>query len=395
MDEVFTDPELLAIVPEPSEEDFRALKKSMEEHGQLEPIIVWKDAHSGKPYIIDGHSRYKICKQLGFEPKLERKNFESWFDAIRYAINVNSNRRHLTPMQRVQIAFRQIEIEKQIALKRQKSTLPKKGQKGFQKMPNGIHTGNTCDIVSEKTGIPSRTVARYKKILDEGSADLIRKVISGKKTAAGAERTIKLEKSQTKDIPLPEGKYKVILCDAPYKYDYEGEGAPDYPTLSEEEIINLKDMEGRPVLDLFADDSVIFFWSPMPKLEEALRILQTWGFSYKTSIVWSKEKGGISQQGPGYYAIATCEQVLVATRGKPGVPLPNNRPLGILRAPRAKHSQKPEILRHWIEKMYPNEKYLELFARQTVSGWIPWGNQLDFPDVKASDTKGILDYFED
>lgn len=398
MVELHINPELLVVVPEPTKEDYTALKKSIQANGQHTPIIVWKDPSSGNTFIIDGHSRNEACKELGIEPAIEYKEFESWLDATKYAIQVNSNRRHLTQLQKVELAMRELQIEKKLAKQRQQSTLPKKGQKGFQKsVPNGIHTGNTCDVVSKKTGIPTRTVARLKKILDEGSDELKQKVASGKKSAASAERQINLEKIHTNPIKLPEGKYKIVLCDVPYKYDYEGEGAPNYPTLTEEDIVCLKDKEGRPVTDLFAKDAVILFWAPMPKLEEALRIVHAWGFTYKTAIVWSKEKEGISQQGTGYYTIATCELVLIATKGKPGIPLPKNRPLGILRAPRTKtHSEKPSILRHWIEKMYPNEKYLELFAREPTTGWTAWGNQLDIAETTEPDAtkKGTLDDFE-
>ena len=375
-------------------EDFEALKKSIQVHGQLQPMTVWKEPFSQKTFIVDGHSRYKACKQLGITPDIEYKRFSGWDDVKLYAIQVNSDRRHLSQIQKVQLALKEIEIEKKLAQERQKSTLPTKGQKGFQKsVPNGMHTGNTCDIVSEKTGISPRTVARLKKIIDEGSEEMKRDVASGKKSAAFAERFIRMEKIHTNPIPLPDGKYKVILCDAPYKYDYEAEGAPNYPTLSEEEIIDLKDIKGRPITDVFASDAIIFFWAPMPKLQEALHILQAWGFSYKTAMVWSKEKEGVSQQGTGHYVIGTCEQILIATKGKPGVPLPKNRPIGILRAPRTRvHSQKPDILKHWIEKMYSNEKYLELFARETTNGWTPWGNHLDIrPPDTTSAKKGTLD----
>lgn len=389
-------PELFALVPEPTKEDFAALKKSIQDNGQHKPITVWKEQFSGNVFIVDGHSRNEACKQLGIEPNIEYKEFENWLEAKKYAIHVNSNRRHLIQLQKVALALQEIEIEKELAKKRQKSTLPKEGQKGFQKLtPNGMYTGNTCDIVSEKTGISPRTVARLKRILDDGSEELKRDVASGKKSTASAERLIKLEKTHTNPIPLPEGKYKIVLCDVPYKYDYEAEGAPNYPTLSEEQIACLKDKQGRPITDVFAADTVIFFWAPPPKLEEALRIIKAWGFSYKTAIVWSKEKEGISQQGTGHYIVATCELILVATKGQPGVPQPKNRPLGILRALRTNHSQKPDILRHWIEKMYPNEKYLELFARETIKGWTGWGDQLDIQKTKQSDTKkGTLDYFE-
>ena len=398
MVDLHINPELFAIVPEPTKEEYLALKKSIGGDGQHKPIIVWKDPVSEKTYIIDGHTRNEACKELGIEPKFEYVKFESWLHAMKYAVEVNMLRRHLSTLQKVEMAIREIEIEKKIAEQRQKQTLPKDGQKGFQKleMPNGIHTGRTIDLVSEKTGIPSRTVARIKRILDEGSDELKQAVASGKTSPAYAERMIKKEKMRSNPIPLPKNKFRIIYCDVPYKYDYELEGAPNYPTLSEEEIIHLKDNEGNPITSVFAQDAVILFWAPPPKLEEALRILKGWGFTYKTGIVWSKEKEGISQEGTGHYIRATCELLLIATKGAPGTPLPKDRPLGILKFPRTKiHSQKPDIMRQWIMKMYPNEKYLELFARETVNGWTGWGDQLDLDTAKSpAIKKGTLDDYE-
>ena len=392
--ELYVSAELLVLVPKPSKEDFESLKKSIQDNGQHTSIIVWKESITNKTYIIDGHSRNEACKQLGMEPKIENKEFESWDDAMLYAVQVNSKRRHLTDMQKVELALREIEIERKLAEQRQKSTVPKTGQKGFQKLPNGMHTGNTCDVVASKTGLSSRTVARHKKILDEGSEELKRKVASGQKSPAAAERQINLEKIHTNPIPLPEGKYKVILCDVPYKYDLEGRGAPNYPTLEKEDIILLKDKKGRPITDVFADNAIIFFWVPPPKLEDALAILKYWGFTYKTKITWSKEIEGISQKGIGHYIMATCEDILIATKGKPGVPEPKNRSLGILRAPRTIHSKKPDMLRHWIEKMYPAQKYLELFAREPAKGWTAWGDQLDIKEIPTSTKKCTLDDYE-
>ena len=398
MVDLHINPELFAIVPEPTKEEYLALKKSIGGDGQHKPIIVWKDPVSEKTYIIDGHTRNEACKELGVEPKIEYMEFESWLHAMKYAVEVNMLRRHLSTLQKVEMAIREIEIEKKIAEQRQKQTLPKDGQKGFQKleMPNDIHTGRTIDLVSEKTGISSRTVARIKRILDEGSDELKQAVASGKTSPAYAERMIKKEKMRSNPIPLPKNKFRIIYCDVPYKYDYELEGAPNYPTLSEEEIINLKDNEGNSITSVFAQDAVILFWAPPPKLEEALRILKGWGFTYKTGIVWSKEKEGISQEGTGYYIRATCELLLIATKGAPGTPLPKDRPLGILKFPRTRiHSQKPDIMRQWIMKMYPNEKYLELFARETANGWTGWGDQLDLDTTKSLVTKkGTLDDYE-
>lgn len=117
--------ELFTLVPEPTKEDLIALKKSIEEYGQYEPIIVWKDPVSDKVFIIDGHSRNEVCKKIEIEPKIEYKEFDSWDDAMLYAVHVNGKRRHLSESQKIQLAFREIEIEKKLADKRQKLTIPK------------------------------------------------------------------------------------------------------------------------------------------------------------------------------------------------------------------------------------------------------------------------------
>ena len=40
------------------------------------------------------------------------------------------------------------------------------------------------------------------------------------------------------------------------------------------------------------------------------------------------------------------------------------------------HSKKPEIVYEIIEKMYPDRKYLELFARNRRDGWESYGNEI-------------------
>ena len=94
------------------------------------------------------------------------------------------------------------------------------------------------------------------------------------------------------------------------------QGAPDYPTLNTEEIIHLKDKNGKPVTSVFSNDCIIFFFSPIPKIEESLKVLTAWGFKYKAAIVWSKEKDGKPQEGTGYDVRATCEMLLIATKEK-------------------------------------------------------------------------------
>lgn len=165
---------------------------------------------------------------------------------------------------------------------------------------------------------------------------------------------------------LPPGPYDVILADPPWRYDFvkvrRWGVEVHYPTLSVMEIAAL------PVETIAAPDSVLFLWTTSPKLADAFLVIQDWGFTYKTSLIW--DKGGL---GMGYWVRVNHELLLIATRGKPKCPEVPGRPASVLRAPRRRHSQKPEAVHAIIETMLPAARRLELFARERRSGWDAWG----------------------
>lgn len=134
--------------------------------------------------------------------------------------------------------------------------------------------------------------------------------------------------------------------------------------------MQLADICAMPVSEIAAPDSVLFLWATSPKLAEAMQVVSSWGFDYRTSMVWTKP-----QLGLGYYARIQHELLLIATRGNPGTPTPPNRPRSVQHFPRGKHSQKPDLFYDLIERMYPAPTKLELFARRARPGWMAWGNE--------------------
>jgi len=168
---------------------------------------------------------------------------------------------------------------------------------------------------------------------------------------------------------LPTGKrYPVIYADPPWRYDYaETESRAienQYPTMPLDDICAL------PVSDLATDDAVLFLWATSPKLTEALRVVESWGFTYRTCAVWAKP-----QIGMGYYFRQQHELLLVATRGSLPAPPPSARPGSVITADRTKHSAKPADFAAVIEAMYPTLPKVELFCRSPRDGWDVWGNQ--------------------
>ena len=168
-------------------------------------------------------------------------------------------------------------------------------------------------------------------------------------------------------IPLPEGKYQIIYADPPWEYEFCSDPKDEielkYPTMRLEDIKSLK-------LNT-AEDCVLLLWATAPKLEEAVGVINSWGFKYRTCAVWDKEWIAM-----GYWFRNQHELLLVGIKGNPKVPEQSNRFSSVIREKRTKHSKKPDIVYEMIEKMFPNQNYLELFARNKRKGWNVWGNDV-------------------
>jgi N6-adenosine-specific RNA methylase IME4 len=161
-----------------------------------------------------------------------------------------------------------------------------------------------------------------------------------------------------------------------------------YSVLSTAQILDL------PVSELAAKDSVLFLWVAWPLLLDALRVVERWGFTFKTcAFSWTKaharqlemfQDDMRVQFGNGYWTRANTEPCLLATRGHPKRLNADVRQAII--EPRRQHSRKPDGIHERIERLVAGP-YLELFARQRRPGWDSWGNEVDkfAPQYNATD----------
>ena len=171
-------------------------------------------------------------------------------------------------------------------------------------------------------------------------------------------------------LPLPEGQYRVIYADPPWQY---GNTMPEYFTEQADhyDLMTLEAICALPVKELVADDAVLFLWVTSPILEEAFQVVHAWGFEYKTSFVWDKVKHCM-----GHYNSVRHELLLVCVRGSCQ---PDEKTLfdSVVTEERpARHSQKPEVFRKFIDTLYPIGPRIELFARTAAKGWDVWGNEV-------------------
>ena len=143
-------------------------------------------------------------------------------------------------------------------------------------------------------------------------------------------------------------------------------------------VMSLDELKMLPVRDISADDSVLFLWTTMPMLPEALELIPAWGYNYKTcAFTWvkrNKKSDGWFWGMGNWTRRANAELCLLATRGSPKRISASVHSLIDDRI--MKHSKKPDDIRQRIVTLMGDLPRIELFARERSEGWDVWGNEM-------------------
>jgi N6-adenosine-specific RNA methylase IME4 len=140
--------------------------------------------------------------------------------------------------------------------------------------------------------------------------------------------------------------------------------------------MELKEIMELPVPKLAAAKSHLYLWVPNALLQEGLKVMEAWGFTYKSNLVWYKVRkdGGPDGRGVGFYFRNVTELILFGVRGSMRTLQPGRTQVNILSSRKREHSRKPDEIYDLIESCSPGP-YLELFARFDRFGWAQWGNE--------------------
>ena len=172
-------------------------------------------------------------------------------------------------------------------------------------------------------------------------------------------------------------QYEVIYADPPWLFKTRSDKGKDksperhYPVLSIADICNL------PVSDIAKPDSVLLMWVCDPLLDQAFKVIDAWGFKFKTvGFTWAKtnRKSLGFFTGLGYWTRGNPEMCLLATKGRPKRVSKSVSQLVV--DIRREHSRKPDRIRDDIVNLCGDLPRIELFARQKTKGWDVWGNEV-------------------
>lgn len=367
-----------------SGEAFDNLVADIREHGLLQKIVTLNGE------ILDGRNRLRACGEAGVVPEFIEFDGD---DPVAFVVSTNLHRRHLSESQRAMVASKL-------------ATLSRGGNQTAN-----LRNAPTAKEAAEMLNVSARSVETARVVQREAIPEIVEAVEAGdlavstaaeiarepvevqrqlidasdKKALAAAykaHRKADLDKSRTERIEKIESiaagnreldtsrRYPIIYADPPWRYELPAMGGTNrsienhYPTMPLEEICAL------PVAEIAADDALLYLWATAPKLPECLKVIEAWGFEYRTHIVWVKDKIGM-----GYHARSQHELLLIAKRGNIPPPRAGEQPSSVIEAPRGAHSAKPAVFAELIERLYPEVGKIELFCRSPREGWAVFGNQ--------------------
>ncbi|TPJ21307.1 S-adenosylmethionine-binding protein [Mesorhizobium sp. B2-7-2] len=175
-------------------------------------------------------------------------------------------------------------------------------------------------------------------------------------------------------------RFHTVLADPPWRFtNRTGKVAPEHRRLSRYETMTTDDICALPVAELTLQPAHLYLWVPNALLPDGLAVMRSWGFEYKSNIVWHKVRkdGGSDGRGVGFYFRNVTELLLFGVRGKNArTEAPGRSQVNYLSSRKREHSRKPDEQYELIESCSKGP-YLELFARGTRPKWTYWGNQAD------------------
>ena len=384
---------LANLFPPMRKTEFEELCADIKERGQLHSILTFNGL------IVDGRHRWQACALLGIPPIT--KEWDGGDDMLGGVLSLNLKRRHLSNVDRLEIAVKLVETERganrytsagKMTIKRA-SVLLGVSEDSIQRARKIERDGvpNLREAV-KKLGLSYKEGARIAALSVEEQNIIVNQ---GTWLRAVRQHEAREQKKAAREAftaqPFPPEKYDIILADPPWFYAvdngfFSSNPAFHYPTMTDEALAAL------PVKELAQPDAMLFMWATGLTLPRALALMTAWGFDYLTSGVWVKTRGNdpaklshIPGLGP---MLMTHEYILIGKRGK-GLGKTHFQPRSVFfgdggggASKTVRHSRKPEVIYDWLEKMWPSTRKIELFARGQREGWAVWGNEDINQDVE-------------
>jgi N6-adenosine-specific RNA methylase IME4 len=174
--------------------------------------------------------------------------------------------------------------------------------------------------------------------------------------------------------PLTAHSYDLVVIDPPWPFATWSQAGQAKSPSAHYRVMTLAEIMALPVRGLLNNHAVVLLWTTGAMLAQAVAVMEAWGITYKTNLMWRKvTRNGKVRMGCGFWARTMHEPILLGTVGKPRkITLPSCFD-GIAR----EHSRKPDEFYRMITDRTPDLRRADLFAREKREGWEAWGDEIE------------------
>jgi N6-adenosine-specific RNA methylase IME4 len=366
------DPEFAALIPPLAPEEREQLERNILADGCRDPLTVWDGV------IVDGHNRYEICTRHGLPFDVAEKQFESPAHARIWMRENQKGRRNLTPAWVIELELGKKADLLEIGKAKSAETVGRPSRKSVSQNDSDLaQKHSTRTEIAKAAGVSTGQVGMAEQVKKK-APELWEKAKQGEVSISTAYKEIKKAEKKTEReqqiaeqrkaiesgaIDMPQGVFEVVVMDPPWNYGREYDPdtsrvANPYPEMPQSELLAMQPP--------FAKDCALFLWTTHAFIWNAKELMDKWGFAYKATLVWDKQKIGM-----GAWLRMQCEFCLVGVKGKPT--WENTKWRDIINEARREHSRKPEAFYEMVEEITLGRR-LDYFSREQRKGWANYGN---------------------
>jgi ParB-like chromosome segregation protein Spo0J len=195
-------------------EEFEKFKISIQDRGQLEPIIVQGNK------LLDGRNRLRACLELGIEPNIREFGEADSGTVGRYILAINLDRRHLSMAKRIEISneangwmvrernrLRKLEGQRSGGRGHKKNLTMNSGSSLSEPKSRARHERSTLAEIAKDAKTTPHQAAQVLRVLEHGTPELKQQLREEKITPREAVKQLPppaSPKPKTKPTPPPQ-----------------------------------------------------------------------------------------------------------------------------------------------------------------------------------------------
>lgn len=202
MSELVIDPELQALIPPLSKEEYATLEQNIIRDGCRDPLVTWLGT------IVDGHNRHRICTEHGLPYSTKPMDFADKAAARIWMRSNQMGRRNLTPAWRIELELGNKEDLRLLGRANMQAggRVSAAEKEGLSPNDKPLQQHNTRKTIAQASGVSTGQVGMAEQVRKKSPA-LWEKAKQGEVSVSAAYKTVKKKERREEIIKDREARH--------------------------------------------------------------------------------------------------------------------------------------------------------------------------------------------